>query len=330
LGILVDGKWQVEELYPRDASGAFVRPPSRFRHWVTPEGAAGPSGEGGFPAEAGRYHLYIAIVCPWAHRARLLRKLKGLGDIVSMSICAPWRTDQGWEFDPASEAWRDHLFGARYMHEIYTRADASYTGRVTVPVLWDKKRATIVNNESSEIIRMFNSAFDALTGNRSDFYPPALRGEIDRLNALIYAGLNNGVYRAGNATSQAAYESAVREVFATLDMLEELLSRRRYLCGAALTEADWRLFPTLARFDACYHYVMKCNLRRLTEYRNLWGYTRELAQMPGVGETIDIDNFKIGYWGNRERNPSGVVALGPAIDFSAPHGRERLSALAAE
>ncbi len=329
MGILVNGKWQVEEVYPRDAAGAFVRPQSHFRHWVTADGSPGPSGMGGFKAEANRYHLYVAIVCPWAQRARIFRKLKGLAPIVSMSIAAPWRHDQGWEFDPADERWRDHLFGARYMHEIYVRAEPAYTGRVTVPVLWDRDRKTIVNNESSEIIRMFNGAFDALTGDRADYYPEALRPEIDRLNAVIYKSLNNGVYRAGNATSQEAYESAVREVFATLDMLENLLSRRRYLAGDRITEADWRLFPTLVRFDACYHYVMKCNLRRLADYPNLSAYARELYQLPGIAETVDIENFKIGYWGNRERNPSGVIAIGPAVDFNQPHNRDR-PAFAAE
>ncbi len=329
MGILVDGKWQTEEVYPRDASGAFVRPQSKFRRWVTADGSPGPSGDGGFEAESGRYHLYVAIVCPWAHRARIFRRLKQLEPVVSMSICAPWRTDQGWEFEPAGELWRDHLFGARYMHEIYVRADPAYTGRVTVPVLWDKRRGTIVSNESSEIIRMFNFAFDGVTGDRADYYPEALRTEIDRLNAIIYAGLNNGVYRAGNATTQSVYETAVREVFATLDMLEDLLARRRYLCGDRLTEADWRLFPTLVRFDACYHYVMKCNLRRLADYPNISAYARELYQIPGIAETVDIENFKIGYWGNRERNPSGVVAIGPTVDFTAPHHRDRL-ALAAE
>ncbi|MGE4012464.1 MAG: glutathione S-transferase family protein [Alphaproteobacteria bacterium] len=326
MGILVNGQWQVDEVYPRDATGSIIRVPSQLRHWITPDGAAGPSGEGGFAAEAGRYHLYIAIVCPWAHRTRIFRTLKKLDGIVSMSVCAPWREDKGWEFAPDQAEFRDHLFNARYMHEIYTHAKPDYTGRVTVPVLWDKQRKTIVNNESSEIIRMFNAAFNRLTGDTKDYYPSDLRAEIDAWNERIYKTLNNGVYRAGNAASQQAHEEAVLALFATLDAIEAHLATNRYLCGDRLTEADWRLFPTLVRFDACYNGVMKCNLRRLVEYPNLSAYTRELFQMPGIAESVNVDYFKLGYYGNRERNPSGIVPIGPIVDFTSPHRRERLKA----
>jgi putative glutathione S-transferase len=330
MGLVVDGKWQIEERYQTDAKGAFVRPQSRFRNWITTDGVPGPSGSGGFKAEAGRYHLYVAGVCPWAHRARLYHVLKGLAGVVGLSVASSRRTDHGWEFEPDNPALRDPLFGSRYVYELYVRADPSYTGRATVPVLWDKKIGTIVSNESSEIIRMFNAAFDGVTGNRRDFYPPALRGEIDALNERIYASVNNGVYRAGNAKSQEAYEEAARGVFETLDGLDERLAARRYLLGETATEADWRLFPTLARFDMAYYHVMKCNRRRLSEYKNLHAYARDLYQTPGIAETVDLAAIKLGYWSNRERNPAGVVPIGPIVDFTAPHDRERLSARAAE
>jgi putative glutathione S-transferase len=326
MGLVVEGKWQVDEAYLVDAKGGFVRPQSKFRSWITPDGAPGPSGIGGFKAEAGRYHLYVAGVCPWAHRTRIFHVLKSLEGVVGLSLASSRRTDHGWEFDPGDPALRDPLFGARYVYELYVRADPAYTGRATVPVLWYKKTGTIVSNESAEIIRMFNSAFDALTGNRADFYPPALHGEIDALNERIYATLNNGVYRAGNAKRQEAYEAAARGVFDTLDWLEQRLAARRYLCGDALTEADWRLFPTLVRFDTAYYYAMKCNLRRLSDHPNLHAYARELHQMPGIAETVDLAAIKLGYWSNRERNPSGIIPLGPKVDFSAPHGRERIAA----
>ena len=321
MGMLVNGRWQVEDAYPRDAAGAFVRPASAFRNWITPDGAAGPSGRAGFKAEAGRYHLYVAGVCPWAHRARIVRALKGLDGIVGLSIASSIRTDDGWSFDARH---RDDLFGHRHVHELYTRADPAYTGRATVPVLWDKATGTIVSNESAEIVRMFNAAFDPLTGSRLDLYPAAFRSEIDAVNERVYKGLNNGVYRAGNAKSQAAYEEAAREVFATLDWLEARLATRRYLVGPAPTEADWRLFPSLMRFDLAYHGVMKCNLRRLADTPALSAYARDLYQTPGIAETVDFDAIKRGYWTNRERNPSGIVPVGPTVDFTGPHGRERL------
>ncbi len=330
MGMVVNGVWQDDDSLRTDASGAFVRAPSAFRNWITADGAPGPSGSGGFKAEAGRYHLYVAGVCPWAHRTRLVRAIKGLEGVIGLSVCSSRRGDRGWEFVPGDPALADPLFGTRHVYELYVRADPAYTGRATVPVLWDKARGTIVNNESAEIIRMFNSAFDGFGGSRLDLYPPALRGEIDALNDRLYRGLNNGVYRAGNAKSQGAYEEAVAGVFETLDWLEDRLATRRYLCGDALTEADWRLFPTLARFDTAYYYVMKCNLRRLADYPNLFAYARELYQMPGVAEGTDLAAIKLGYWGNPERNPAGIIPIGPPVDFTAPHGRERLSVKAAE
>jgi putative glutathione S-transferase len=256
--------------------------------------------------------------------------LKSLEGVVGLSLASSKRTDHGWEFEPDNPALRDPLFNSRYVYELYTRADPRYTGRATVPVLWDKRQGTIVSNESSEIIRMFNAAFDGVTGNRADFYPPHLRAEIDALNERIYTKLNNGVYRAGNAKSQEAYDEAARSVFEMLDWLEERLAGRRYLCGDALTEADWRLFPTLLRFDTAYYHVMKCNLRRLSEFPNLHAYTRELYQVRGIAETVDLAAIKLGYWSNRERNPTGIVPVGPAVDFTAPHNRARFSAKAAE
>ncbi len=330
MGLVVDGKWRVDEAYQTDAKGAFLRPQSKFRNWITRDGTPGPSGSGGFKAESGRYHLYVAGVCPWAHRTRIYHVLKDLEGVVGLSLASSKRTDHGWEFEPGNPVLRDPLFDARYVYELYTRADPSYTGRATVPVLWDKKQNTIVSNESSEIIRMLNAAFDDVTGNRADFYPAALRSDIDALNERIYAKLNNGVYRAGNSKSQEAYEEAARSVFETLDWLEALLGERRYLCGDALTEADWRLFPTLVRFDTAYYHVMKCNRQRLSEYPNLHAYARELYQMRGIAETVDLAAIKLGYWSNRERNPTGIVPVGPTIDFTAPHNRTRLSAKAAE
>jgi putative glutathione S-transferase len=316
MGLLVNGVWHEEGSDARTTNGHYVRPDSKFRSWVTADGSSG------FPAEAGRYHLYIAIGCPWAHRTWIFRKLKRLENVISMSIVAPRRTDQGWVFDDNSPRYRDTLLGKRFLHEIYTLAQPDCTGRVTVPVLWDKKRQTIVNNESSEIIRMFNSAFNAFTDNQTDYYPAPLRTEIDVLNDLIYRTVNNGVYRSGFATTQVAYEEAVDALFATLDQLETRLATRRYLLGDRLTEADWRLFPTLVRFDVAYVGAFKCNLRRLVDYPNLWAYTRELYQMPGIAETVDLEIYKQGYYSiSPLRNPLGIVPKGPVIDFSVPHGR---------
>lgn len=335
MGIMIDGVWHIDDGNVADKSGRFVRKESLFRNWVTADGSAGPKtesglgGEGGFQGEAGRYHLYISYSCPWAHRARLVRVVKKLQDVVGMTIVRPRRSDEGWDFDTDGGPHADDLFGASALYEIYRRADAGYSGRVTVPVLWDKTRGTIVNNESSEIIVMFNDAFEGIAPPTPDLYPSELRADIDAVNELTYEGLNNGVYRSGFATSQAAYEEAVVQVFDTLDKLEARLSKHRYLCGDQLTLADWRVFPTLCRFDAAYVGAFKCNLRRLVDYPNLWAYTRDLYQMPGIGETVDLPLFKGGYYSKSAlRNPTGIVPKGPAIDFTEPHGRDRIAAAA--
>jgi putative glutathione S-transferase len=310
VGQLVDGAWHSGHSFA-NASGQFVRQSSSFRGSITADGSSG------FPAEAGRYHLYVARACPWCHRALILRTLKKLENLVSVSYVEPLMLDEGWVFPQP-----DPLTGVHRVYELYRRADPHYSGRTTVPVLWDKTTGRIVNNESSDIIRMFNSAFDALTGESTDFYPLALRAEIDEINARIYDTVNNGVYRAGFATSQSHYESAVRALFASLDWLEARLKTRRYLLGDALTEADWRLFPTLVRFDAVYYGHFKCNLRHVYEYPALWAYTRELHQMPGIAETVAIEEYKTHYYGShRQINPTGIVPAGPVLDFTAPHGR---------
>lgn len=322
MGKLLDGRWVEDEVGTTDADGKFQRSKALLRNWVTADGAPGPNGEGGFRAEAGRYHLYIAINCPWAHRAAIFRKLKRLDDAVSLSICSPRRTDQGWVFDPAEERFRDGLLGAEALHQVYTMAQPDYSGRGTVPVLWDKQRRTIVSNESAEIIRMFNSAFCAISDDDTDYCPPELTHEIDALNETIYTTVNNGVYRAGFARSQEAYEEASSALFDTLDQLDDRLGQSRYLLGDRLTEADWRLFPTLARFDVAYYGAFKCNLRRLIDFPNLWPYARELYQTPGIADTVELDIYKRGYFSKSDlRNPHGIVPKGPAIDFSAPHGR---------
>ena len=326
MGLLVNGQWTAKGYDTSATGGRFVRQATTFRNWITPDGQPGPSGEGGFAAEPGRYHLYVSLACPWAHRTLIFRALKGLETAISLSVTHWLMGEEGWTFDDGPGVVPDPV-GARRLYEVYLRSDAAFTGRVTVPVLWDKKRGTIVSNESSEIIRMFNSAFDGVGATPGDFYPAELRDEIDRLNARIYADVNNGVYKAGFATSQEAYEEAVRPLFATLDMLENLLATRRYLCGERLTEADWRLFTTLARFDAVYVGHFKCNLRRLVDYPNLWAYARELYQQPGVAATTNFTHIKGHYYqSHRNINPSGVVPVGPDLDFLAPHGRERLAA----
>jgi putative glutathione S-transferase len=305
--------------------GRFVRPTTRYRNWVTPDGSAGPSGEGGFPAERGRYHLYVALSCPWAHRTVIFRKLKPLEDVISMSVVEPIQREGGWEFGSGPGATADEVNGKALLADVYLIADPRFTGRVTVPALWDKQRRTIVNNESAEIIRMLNSAFDRFTNVRTDYYPPELRGEVDAINQRVYESVNNGVYRAGFATAQAAYEEAFRGLFTVLDEIEERLSRRRYLAGAQITEADWRLFTTLVRFDAVYYGHFKCNLRRIIDYPNLSNYLRDLYQVPGVAETVNMDHIKRHYYGSQRRvNPTGIVPLGPLLDFTAPHDRARL------
>ena len=324
MGLLVNGVWQDEQHIARTADGRFVRPTTRFRNWVTEDGGPGPTGEGGFAAARGRYHLYVALPCPWAHRTVIMRMLKGLEDVVSMSVLEPLYGPHGWRFGTSPGTVPDSVNGASEFAEIYLRADARYTGRVSVPALWDKERRTIVNNESAEIIRMLNGAFGRFTNVRTDYYPPALREEIDRVNALVYENVNNGVYRAGFATSQEAYEEAFRAVFRVLDELERRLSRQRYLVGSDITEADWRLFTTLVRFDAVYYSHFKCNLRRIIDYPNLGNYLRDLYQQAGVAATVNMDHIKRHYYGSqRHVNPTGIVPLGPQLDFLAPHDRGR-------
>lgn len=324
MGLLVDGVWQDEEHAGRTQDGRFMRPATRYHNWITEDGQAGPSGKGGFAAAPGRYHLYVALSCPWAHRTVIFRMLKGLEDIVSMSVVEPLYGPRGWRFGNMPGTTPDTANGKSELAEVYLLADPHFTGRVTVPALWDKERRTIVNNESAEIIRMFNTAFNRLTCITTDYYPPALRAEIDRLNALIYETVNNGVYRAGFATTQEAYDEAFEAVFSTLDQLEQRLSRQRYLAGAVITEADWRLFPTLIRFDAVYYSHFKCNLRRIIDYPNLSNYLRDLYQQPGIAATVNMDHIKTHYYGSqRHVNPRGIVPRGPLLDFTAPHDRAR-------
>jgi len=326
MGQLVDGVWQDEQHAQRTTAGRFLRPTTRFRNWITEDGSAGASGEGGFPAARNRYHLYVSLACPWAHRTLIMRQLKGLEPIISISVVEPLYGPHGWRFGTGPGTIPDSVNGASELAEVYLRADPGYTGRVSVPVLWDKERHTIVNNESAEIIRMLNGAFGRFTDVRTDYYPPALRDEIDRINARVYETINNGVYRAGFATTQEAYEEAFRAIFATLDEIEASLSRRRYVTGAAITEADLRLFPTLVRFDAVYYSHFKCNLRRIVDYPNLSNYLRDLYQQPGIAATVNMDHIKRHYYGSqRHVNPTGIVPLGPELDFMAPHDRAKLS-----
>jgi glutathionyl-hydroquinone reductase len=322
MGLLVNGAWQ--EDISRTKEGRFIRPAPVFRNFVTSDGSPGPSGRGGFAAEPGRYHLYVSLACPWAHRTLIFRTLKKLERVISVSNTQPLYGKTGWEFGRAVDGTGDSVNGKSTLAEIYLIADPHYSGRVSVPVLWDKKQRTVVNNESSEIIRMLNTAFDAFTDVRADYYPIALRGEIDAINEVIYPTINNGVYRAGFATTQEAYEEAARGIFETLDKLEQRLSRQRYLVGGQTTEADWRLFTTLVRFDSVYYSHFKCNLRRIADYANLWNYTRDLYQVPGIAETVSIDQIKRHYYGSqRQVNPTGIVPIGPVIDFNAAHDRNR-------
>lgn len=327
MGVMIEGRWTTDEEAAQlhFDNGRFKRQPSSIRNWITADGSAGPSGDEGFAAEAGRYHLYVAWNCPWAHRTILVRRLKGLDDIIALSVTQPKRSEAGWVFDNESAEYRDHCLGRNALWEVYAQTHPGFTGRVTVPLLYDTRNERAVNNESSEIIRMFNSAFNAVGANDLDLYPEAHRDEIDSLNELIYDKVNNGVYRAGFAKTQDAYEEGCRQVFETLDSLDEILATRRYLCGDQPTEADWRLFPTLVRFDVAYHYAFKCNLRRLQDYRNLWPYTRDLYQTPGIAETVFPDLYKAGYHSISElRNPLGIVPLGPIVDFTEPHYRDEL------
>lgn len=324
MGLLIDGRWH-DQWYDTGDSGRFQRESAQRRNWVTADGSAGPSGHGGFKAEAGRYHLYVSLACPWAHRTLILRKLKGLESLIDVSVVSWLMREHGWTFDRSTGSSGDRLDNLSYMHQRYTADDHHYTGRVTVPALWDKQSGGIVSNESAEIIRMFNSAFDVLTGNRLDFYPEPLRARIDPLNERIYPAVNNGVYRAGFATTQEAYEEAFDELFAMLDELENLLGEQRYLAGQYLTEADIRLFTTLIRFDAVYHGHFKCNLRRIEDYPNLSNWLRELYQWPGIAETVDFTHIKSHYYASHATiNPTGIIPRAPRQDFTRAHDRQRL------
>ncbi|MBB2758087.1 UNVERIFIED_ORG: putative glutathione S-transferase [Xanthomonas campestris] len=322
MGLLVDGEWQ-DSWYDTDKSGGrFERSQSQFRNWVTRDGSPGPHGDGGFQAAPGRYHLYVSLACPWAHRTLIFRRLKGLESMIDVSVVHWLMGKQGWTFAPGPGVVGDALHQAQHLYEVYLKADPQYSGRVTVPVLWDRERNTVVSNESADIIRMFNSAFDAVGAAPGDFYPAPLREQIDAINTRVYDTVNNGVYKAGFATTQAAYEEAVVPLFESLDWLDARLGQQRYLCGDRLTEADWRLFTTLVRFDAVYVGHFKCNLRRIADYPQLSGYLRELYQMPGIADTVNFQHIKHHYYQSHDMiNPTGIVPLGPVLDLQAPHGR---------
>jgi len=338
MGLLVDGVWKDQWYDTKSSGGKFVRKAAQFRNFVTKDGMAGETGIGGFKAEKDRYHLYVSLACPWAHRTLIFRKLKKLESFISVSIVDYNMAENGWTFGTTNKDdaepvdindvvdTEDHLFDSKFLHQIYTKADPDYSGRVTVPILWDKKNQTIVSNESSEIIRMFNSAFDEIGAATGDYYPEELSAEIDDLNEKIYSAINNGVYKAGFATSQTAYEESVTNLFHSLDWLETLLSSKRYLTGDKITEADWRLFTTLVRFDPVYVGHFKCNLRRIVDYPNLSGYLRDLYQQPGIAETVNMTHIKNHYYQSHPTiNPTGVVPVGPDLTYHLPHGRESIS-----
>ncbi|MCR9156397.1 MAG: glutathione S-transferase family protein [Rhodobacteraceae bacterium] len=324
MGFLVDGVWKDQWYDTKSTGGTFKRSTAKYRNWITNDGRAGPSGEGGFAAESGRYHLYVSLACPWAHRTLIFRAIKDLTSHISISVVHPDMLSDGWTFDAEYPgATGDTLYGLPFARDIYIKADPMASGRVTVPILWDRQRETIVSNESSEIIRMLNSAFNDLTGDTQDFWPVALRDEIEDVNTRVYDAVNNGVYKSGFATTQAAYEAAVVPLFDSLDWLEDRLSKQRYLVGEQVTEADWRLFTTLVRFDPVYHLHFKCNRRRVSDYPNLWAYTRELYQWPGVAETVNLDHIVRHYHYSHETiNPNRIIPINPIIDFDAPHGRD--------
>lgn len=331
MGLLIDGDWHDKWYDTKSTGGAFKRSTAKHRNWITADGSAGPSGDAGFKAESGRYHLYVSLACPWAHRTLIFRKLKGLEDHISVSVVHPDMLGDGWSFDDSyPAATGDQLYGLPFARDIYLKADPKASGRVTVPILWDTHRETIVSNESAEIIRMFNAAFNEITGNHDDYWPASLREAIEPVNQRIYDTLNNGVYKSGFATTQDAYDAAVNPLFDTLDWLEARLSGRRYLMGDQLTEADWRLFTTLIRFDPVYHGHFKCNRRRIVDYPSIWAYLRELYQWPGVAETVDFDHITRHYYYSHDTiNPHRVVPVGPELDYDAPHGRDAVSASAA-
>ncbi len=324
MGQLVEGQWEDVWYDTKSTHGKFVRQSAAFRNWVTVTGEPGPTGDGGFQAQVGRYHLYVSLACPWAHRTLIFRKLKGLEEAISLSVVNAFMGAEGWTFELGDDVIPDTVNHASRLHEIYALANPHYTGRVTVPVLWDKQKRTIVSNESSEIIRMFNSAFDDVGGLPGDYYPEQLRGEIDALNDMIYATVNNGVYKAGFATTQTAYEEAANALFATLDLLEARLTEQRYLVGSRITEADWRLFTTLLRFEPVYVGHFKCNKRRLVDYPNLREYVCDLYQAPGIADTVNLDYIKKHYYQSHTSvNPTGIVPIGPEIDYAVPHSRAR-------
>lgn len=326
MGLLLDGKWQDKWYDTKSSGGEFKREDAQLRNWITSNGDPGPTGEGGFKAESGRYHLYVSLACPWAHRTLIFRKLKGLEEHIDVSVVSPIMLENGWSFATNEGSTGEPLFGLEYLHQLYVKNKSDYTGRVTVPVLWDKEKNRIVSNESAEIIRMFNSAFNELTGDKKDFYPNNLKGEINSINELIYETVNNGVYRCGFATSQEAYEKAYYSLFDTLDRLEKILSTHRYLVGQTLTEADWRLFTTLIRFDNVYHGHFKCNLQRIEDFHNLSNYIRDLYQQDTIAETVDFDHIKKHYYYSHTTiNPTQIVPAGPQIDFEAKHDRWQLS-----
>ncbi|GIC31198.1 hypothetical protein SUT328_14290 [Streptococcus parasuis] len=317
MGLLVEGKWVDQWYDTKSTGGKFVRTVTQFRNWITPDGQAGPTGHGGFKAESGRYHLYISLACPWASRTLIMRKLKGLEDHISLSIVHPLMLENGWTFADGPGVTKDPLFNSDYLYQIYLKADPNYTGRVTVPVLWDKQTNTIVNNESAEIMRMFNTAFNDITGNYDDYYPKHLQSEIDAMNDFVYPNINNGVYKAGFSTNQAVYEKEVTKLFAALDKLEEQLENQQFLVGNQLTEADIRLFTTLVRFDAVYFGHFKCNTKALVDYPNLWDYTKRLYNHAGIAKTVDFDHIKQHYYSSHKTiNPTGIVPVGPDLDWT--------------
>lgn len=317
MGLLIDGVWHDKWYDTKSTGGRFVRKDSQFRNWITPNGEPGPTGEGGFPAEPNRYHLYVSFACPWASRTLIMRALKGLEEMISVSIVHYHMGKNGWTFQEGDGVIPDPLFNADYLHQIYTHVDSTYSGRVTVPVLYDKKRDTIVSNESSEIMRMFNTAFDDIGAKPGDYYPEDLQDEIDRINELVYDTINNGVYKTGFATKQSVYEEEVAKVFNTLDKLEAHLENHDYLVGDRLTEADWRLFVTLVRFDSVYVGHFKCNLRTITSYPNLWLYTRKLYNYPGIKETVNFQHIKGHYYTSHDMiNPNRIIPAGPELDWS--------------
>ena len=326
MGLLQDGRWVDSWYDTKSTQGRFVRSTAQFRNWVTSDGSPGPSGIGGFKAEEGRYHLYVSLACPWAHRTLIFRSLKGLEKMISHSVVHWYMAENGWTFQTTDGVIPDTVNNADFLHQVYTSAKPDYSGRVTVPVLWDKENSTIVSNESSEIIRMLNNAFNSIGANLEDFYPRELQQEIDEINTRVYETLNNGVYKSGFATTQQAYEEAIGPLFATLDWLDERLSNHRFLMGDQITEADWRLFTTLVRFDPVYVGHFKCNLRRIADFTNLSGYVRDLYQQPGIAATVNMEHIKNHYYASHETiNPSRVVPVGPHTDFTLPHNRSKLS-----